>query len=126
VVAAASGGNIEAIRDGETGYLVPPDDAAACAERTLRLLKAPQLCRTVAGAARRDARSRFGLRQHADAIMQVYDRMLGRAALEPRSTPGRAEAPCFRSRSGRSLSPARRGEPRSGGIPNGPDQPGTS
>ena len=36
VVAAASGGNPEAIRDGVTGCLVPPDDAAAFAERDAR------------------------------------------------------------------------------------------
>ncbi|MGH6902507.1 MAG: hypothetical protein ACREIR_07190, partial [Geminicoccaceae bacterium] len=31
-------------------------------------------------AARGDALSRFGLRQHAEAIMRVYDAMLGRSA----------------------------------------------
>jgi glycosyltransferase involved in cell wall biosynthesis len=80
VVAAASGGNLEAIRDGETGYLVPPDDAAACAGQILRVVREPELCATVVAAARRDALSRFGLRQHAEAIMRVYDAMLGRAA----------------------------------------------
>ena len=76
VVAAASGGNPEAIRDGVTGCLVPPDDAAAFAERTLGLLAAPALATSLADAARRDALGRFGLRQHAEAIMRVYDTML--------------------------------------------------
>jgi glycosyltransferase involved in cell wall biosynthesis len=76
VVAAASGGNPEAIRDGITGCLVPPDDAAAFAERTLGLLAAPAVMASLADAARRDARGRFGLRQHAEAIMRVYDAML--------------------------------------------------
>jgi glycosyltransferase involved in cell wall biosynthesis len=76
VVAAASGGNPEAIRDGATGCLVPPDDAAAFAQRTLDLLAAPTVAASLADAARRDALGRFGLRQHADAIMRVYDAML--------------------------------------------------
>jgi glycosyltransferase involved in cell wall biosynthesis len=82
VVAAASGGNLEAIRAGETGYLVPPDNAAAFADQILRVVRAPELCRAVADAARRDALSRFGLRQHAEAIMRVYDAMLGRSAAQ--------------------------------------------
>jgi glycosyltransferase involved in cell wall biosynthesis len=85
VVAAASGGNPEAIRDGVTGCLVPPDDAAAFAERTLGLLAAPTLMATLADAARREALGRFGLRQHAEAIMRVYDAMLSAdpAAADP-------------------------------------------
>jgi glycosyltransferase involved in cell wall biosynthesis len=76
VVAAASGGNPEAIRDGATGCLVPPDDAAAFAQRTLDLLAAPTVAASLADAARHAALGRFGLRQHADAIMGVYDAML--------------------------------------------------
>jgi glycosyltransferase involved in cell wall biosynthesis len=77
VVAAASGGNPEAIRDGVTGHLVPVDDAVAFANRTLDLLADPVRMSALAEAARRDARARFGLRQHAAAIMGVYDAMLG-------------------------------------------------
>ena len=76
VVAAASGGNLEAIRDGATGCLVPPDDATAFAQRTLDLLAAPTMAAFLADAARREALGRFGLRRHADAIMRVYDTML--------------------------------------------------
>jgi glycosyltransferase involved in cell wall biosynthesis len=87
VVAAASGGNPEAIRDGITGHLVPADDAVAFAERTLGLLAdAAQRC-AVADAARRDALERFGLRQHAAAIMRVYDAML----TPQRAKPNRLE-----------------------------------
>ena len=92
VVAAASGGNPEAIRDGITGCLVPPDDAAAFAERTLGLLAAPAVMASLADGARQDARGRFGLRQHADAIMRVYDAMLsadpaGAGAARSRTAP---------------------------------------
>ena len=76
VVATASGGNPEAIRDGVTGHLVPVDDAVAFAQRTLDLFADPARMRALADAARGDALERFGLRQHAAAIMRVYDAML--------------------------------------------------
>jgi len=96
VVAAASGGNPEAIRDGVTGHLVPADDAVAFAERALGVLADPVRRSALAGSARGDALTRFGLRQHAEAIMRVYDAMLspqgtdrgGRAA---ERTPGAIE-----------------------------------
>jgi glycosyltransferase involved in cell wall biosynthesis len=87
VVAVASGGNPEAIRDGVTGHLVPADDAVAFAERTLGVLADPVCKSALADAARRDALMRFGLRQHAEAIMRVYDAML-----LPRRTDQRAGA----------------------------------
>jgi glycosyltransferase involved in cell wall biosynthesis len=62
VVAAASGGNPEAIRDGVTGHLVPADDAVAFAERTLGLLADSARKGALAEAARREALERFGLR----------------------------------------------------------------
>jgi glycosyltransferase involved in cell wall biosynthesis len=76
VVAAASGGNLEAVCDGVTGHLVAVDDARAFAERTLGLLADPARKDAMAAAARRDALERFGLRRHAAAIMRVYDAML--------------------------------------------------
>ena len=83
VVAAASGGNLEAIRDGATGCLVPPDDATAFAQRTLDLLAAPPMAAFLADAARREALGRFGLRRHADAILRVYDTMLSAGSADP-------------------------------------------
>jgi glycosyltransferase involved in cell wall biosynthesis len=91
VVAAASGGNVEAIRDGETGHLVPPDDAAACAEQILRIAADPGRRRSVARAAREDAQARFGLRQHAEAIMELYDALLMRESARSPGPADRAE-----------------------------------
>jgi len=46
VVVGRSGGAVEAVRDGETGLLVPPDDPGALSEALLRLLRDPDLrCR---------------------------------------------------------------------------------
>jgi glycosyltransferase involved in cell wall biosynthesis len=92
VVAAASGGNPEAIRDGVTGHLVAADDAVAFAERTLGVLADPVRRSALADAARRDALMRFGLRQHAEAIMRVYDAMLSpERAGAVEHTPGAIE-----------------------------------
>jgi glycosyltransferase involved in cell wall biosynthesis len=79
VVATASGGNGEAIRDGETGLLVPPEDADALAIACLALVADPARAATIAATAQAEARRRFGIKAHADHIMTIYDAMLGRA-----------------------------------------------
>ncbi len=77
VVATASGGNVEAIRDGETGRLVPAEDAQALANGCAGLLHDRQTCETIARRAQREARVRFGQAVHVNAIMAIYDRMTG-------------------------------------------------
>jgi hypothetical protein len=49
------------------------------------LLAAPAVMASLAAAARREALGRFGLRQHADTIMRLYDAMLsaGPAGADP-------------------------------------------
>jgi glycosyltransferase involved in cell wall biosynthesis len=76
VVAADAGGNPEAIRHGETGYLVPPDDPDALARQALAALRDPTGRAAMAARARADAVARFGFRRHAEALMQIYDRIL--------------------------------------------------
>ncbi|MCY4090609.1 MAG: glycosyltransferase family 4 protein [Caldilineaceae bacterium] len=53
VVAARSRGASEAVRDGETGLLVPPDDPAALTQALARLLCDDDLCRRLGRAGRR-------------------------------------------------------------------------
>lgn len=76
VVAARSGGNIEAIREGETGLLVPQDDAEAFALVTLELLRDPAMSRRIAETAQSDALGRFGIKRHHDSITAIYRRLL--------------------------------------------------
>src|SRR5213079_1652098 len=45
VVAGNSGGIPDAVRDGETGFLVPPEDPAALAATIVRLLASPDLAK---------------------------------------------------------------------------------
>ena len=75
VVAADSGGNPEAIRDGETGLLAPADDPSAFAERTLELLREPQRRAGIAERAHRAAIDAFGVDRHAHSIHQIYRQM---------------------------------------------------
>jgi glycosyltransferase involved in cell wall biosynthesis len=51
----------ELIRDGETGYLVPPGDPVALARRTRALLRDPDRCARLGRAARADVHARFAL-----------------------------------------------------------------
>jgi glycosyltransferase involved in cell wall biosynthesis len=76
VVATASGGNIEAIRDGHNGLLVPPENAEALAEGCRSLLADVGRHRAIAETARAQARARFGEMAHANAVMALYGEML--------------------------------------------------
>src|SRR5207253_3121387 len=53
VVAGNSGGVPDAVRDGETGFLVPPEDPAAFSDAICRLLADDELARRVGAAGRR-------------------------------------------------------------------------
>jgi len=53
VIAGRSGGAAEAVRDGVTGIVVPPDDLGALADALLRLLHDPELRRRMGQAGRR-------------------------------------------------------------------------
>jgi glycosyltransferase involved in cell wall biosynthesis len=65
VVATAAGGVPEIVRDGETGRLVPPADAAALADAVLALLRDPVLARALGEAGQALIRTRYTV----DAMM---------------------------------------------------------
>jgi glycosyltransferase involved in cell wall biosynthesis len=77
VVATASGGNREALREGQIGILVPPEDAVALADGCLRFRDDREFTRMVTESAGSDARARFGIKHHANLITAIYDEMLG-------------------------------------------------
>lgn len=76
VVAADSGGNPEAIEDGQTGLLVRPDDPDAFAKAGLKLLQDAQMRQHIVETARSNARSRFSVERHVREITRVYDELL--------------------------------------------------
>lgn len=59
VVSTRVGGCAEVLRDGETGLLVPPEDAQALADACLRLLGDPAFALQLGEAARADVAARF-------------------------------------------------------------------
>jgi len=66
--------------DGETGVLVPRDDAAAFRRAVREWLAAPDERRRVGAAARRHVERRFGLGKLVAAHHSLYTRLLGERA----------------------------------------------
>jgi glycosyltransferase involved in cell wall biosynthesis len=78
LVAAAVDGAGEAIADGETGTLVPPDDPAALAEALDALARDRQLRERMGNAAHVRVRAHFELSQMIDATVDLYERLVAR------------------------------------------------
>ena len=76
VVAARSGGHTEALDDGRTGLLVPPDDASAFAAACSALLADRARAAAIAERAKQDALSRFSVERHVERICAIYDEVL--------------------------------------------------
>ncbi len=76
VVGAAHGGVPEIIRDGETGLLVEPGDAAALAAALAELVDDPARREALGAAAARDVRERFSTPALLDSLQALYDRLL--------------------------------------------------
>lgn len=74
VIASAISGIGEQIRDGETGYLVPPGDNRAIAERLLGYLETPVKGRSVGESAKLEARTR-SMASMAEQVGSVYRSM---------------------------------------------------
>ena len=69
----------EIIVHGETGLLVPHQDDAALADALVDLLGDPARARALGAAARRRAEERFSESARAEAVLAVYDRLVGSA-----------------------------------------------
>lgn len=72
VVASAVNGTPEAVEDGVTGYLVPPEDPAALADRLWDIATDEERRRTMGETARRVAETRFGVDGMIDDLVSVY------------------------------------------------------
>ena len=73
VVGADVGGIKATVVDGSTGFLVPPRDPAATADRLARLLNDPELLRAMGRRARRRAVAHYTWAGVARSIAAVYD-----------------------------------------------------
>jgi glycosyltransferase involved in cell wall biosynthesis len=77
VVASRTGGIPEIIRDGETGFLVTPGDAADLRDRLDLLLKNPVLARHMGEAARATVLERFTWTKTAERCLAAYEELSG-------------------------------------------------
>ena len=78
VVATRSGGNPEAILDGQ-GQLVPPEDPDAIARACVSILANPDATSAMTKRAKASAKIRFSNAVHVDAISAIYRQMAGHA-----------------------------------------------
>ena len=76
VVASKSGGLIELLEDGKTGYFVEPENADDLAEKLLLLLENDELRRKMGETARQWVVREFSWSKTARQLTQVYDRLL--------------------------------------------------
>lgn len=81
VIGANVGGIKYSVRDGQTGYLVPPNDADALGERLAYLLKRPQLQRRFSEQAVARVQRLFTWRRVSAQIAAVYEEILDSSRL---------------------------------------------
>ena len=72
VVATPVGGVPEAVADGETGFLIPPDDDHALGRALETLLTSPERIRRMGAAARARVELRFSVQTFANRIQDLY------------------------------------------------------
>lgn len=77
VVATNAGGLPEFVREGCTGWLVPPEDPAALADRLRHLLLDAPARRAMGEAGRVSAKENFSRKRMAATVAQIYDGLLG-------------------------------------------------
>jgi len=92
VVGAAVGGIQDTVVDGRTGYLVPPDDPVALAERLAQLGARPELRERMGRAGLARARKLFTWERVARALLDVYRSAALCARAPKRRTPERTSA----------------------------------
>lgn len=75
-VATSTGGSPELIVDGESGLIVPPNDARALAQALSRLAEDPELNRRMAGAAQHRLATHFTLEQAVEGHRKLYESLV--------------------------------------------------
>jgi glycosyltransferase involved in cell wall biosynthesis len=79
VIGSSVGGIKYTVRDGKTGFLVPPNDPEAVAARLALCLRSPGLLEQLGRAAVRRVARRFTWRRVAEALAAVYESVLSPA-----------------------------------------------
>lgn len=92
VIGANVGGIKYSVRDGRTGYLVPPNDAEALGERLAYLLGRPQLLRRFSEQAIEHVHRRFTWKRVSAQIAELYEELLTGGVHRAAPTRGLATA----------------------------------
>jgi len=93
VVCGEGGGNPELVEDGVTGYVIPPADPAALADRLLYLHDDEAARRAMGAAGRARIRSEFSVETMVRRMTDVYEEAIAtmRAPRHDRRRPGRRD-----------------------------------
>ncbi len=78
VVVTDVGGNPELVEDGVTGFVVPPGEPRALAERVVRVLEDEATARDMGRAARERARREFSMERMVERTVEFYREAIGR------------------------------------------------
>lgn len=81
VVASATGGLQEIVEHGSTGFLIPPDNPEALAEKLSVLLMDRRLAETMGETAQRVAQIRLSLTRQVDEFVGVYEQLVARPSM---------------------------------------------
>jgi glycosyltransferase involved in cell wall biosynthesis len=90
VVAGCVGGNPELVRDGETGFLAPPEDEGGFAAAIGRLLEQTELRVAIGAKAKSEARARFSLKTVCRQYEELYRSTLAEKGWSQVARRGRA------------------------------------
>jgi glycosyltransferase involved in cell wall biosynthesis len=90
VVGAAVGGIKDTVVDGQTGFLVPPNDPDALAQKLAWLHMHPKTARRLGWAGMRRAYRHYTWRSVAERIADVYEAAIGELPMETDGTYGEA------------------------------------
>ncbi len=85
VVATRVGSVPETVRDGKTGYLVPPGDAPALADRILRLFRSPAAARAMGQAGRQTVVKLWSIQNMVQGYQDLIEEIYTLKAGHPRS-----------------------------------------
>jgi glycosyltransferase involved in cell wall biosynthesis len=76
VVATDIGGAREAIVEGETGYIVPPGDERAMADRIISLLRDPERAEQMGERGLQVVKEKFSCAAQVERVESLYERLL--------------------------------------------------
>jgi glycosyltransferase involved in cell wall biosynthesis len=85
VVATRVGGNQEAVQDGVTGWLVPPGDSRALAEKIIDLLSDPAKAKQWGDAGRRRVKALFSMNRMVEDHVNLYQEGLSARLKRPQA-----------------------------------------